>query len=308
MLHLETIFKNFFADKNISDDHLKEFTEDHLQRLITNNGSGMFTQVLTDTQSGYNGYFGNIANEDVNTAVRKSLTMSADNLMATFKKTVSRKEGTIKGLYAVDSPAYQEFFPQGITEYSKATKANIETLMNRMVNASIAHIADLSTSFVQIFTDLRDNYVTARTLQLGKKGDVTTHKTATKTSRTVLELQLTKNIHYIGYNFPGDITLCISFFDQRIIHRAISSDSDGLGRAAGIITAEGIAVKDAHIDFADVQTRVRKSKTDGSYRTVNVTAEKHTIRVKKAGFKDFETSVIITDEGDTPLNIELQPE
>lgn len=309
MLHLETIFKNFFADKKISDDHLKEFTEDHLQRLVANNGGGMFAQVLADTQNSYNGYFGNIAGEDINTAVRKSLTLSADNLIKAFKKTVSRKEGTIKGLYAADSPAYQEFFPRGLTEYSKASKANIETLMNRMVNASNARLADLGAPFVQLFTDLRDNYVTARTLQLGKKGDVTTRKTATKTSRAVLELQLTKNIHYIGCIFPGDITRCISFFDQRIIRHAISGDSDGLGRAAGIITAPGgVAVKDALIDYTDVQTPARKSKADGSYRSANVTAGKHMLCVKKPGFMDFETSVTIEDEGDTPLNIELQPE
>lgn len=309
MTHLETIFKNYFADPKISDDNLKKFTEDHLQRIVSNNSGGMFADMLTATQDGYNGYFGNIVNEDLNTVIRKSLTMSADNLIETFKKTVSQKEGTIKGLFASNSPTYQEFFPQGLTEYNHANKANIETLMNRMVSSSTTHVAELGDPFVQLFTEIRDKYVSARTLQLGKKGDVASRKTDTKTSRTELELQLTKNVHFVGYNFPGDIAACVKFFDQSIIHHDANHDNDGIGRAAGLVTATGgVAVKDVLVDFVDVQTAVRKSKTDGSYRTANVVTGAHTLRFKKAGFKDFETSINIADEGDTHFNIELKPE
>src|SRR6185369_13694587 len=102
MLHFQSIFKNLFADKNISDDNLKAFTEDHLQRIVASNGGGNYAVILFDTQNSYNGYFGNIASEDLNMSIRKSLTLSADNLLKSFKKTVSQQEGTIKGLFAVD--------------------------------------------------------------------------------------------------------------------------------------------------------------------------------------------------------------
>jgi|SRR5665213_3461194 len=217
MLQLETIFKNLFEGPRISDDNLKEFTEDHTQRLIANNNAGAFNPILSATQTCYTNYFGNISNEDTHSAVRKSLTLSADNLMETFKDTVSQKEGIIKGQYGVSSPTYLEFFPQGISEYRNAIKANIETLMNRMMNAATAHQTDLGNAFVQLFTDLHNNYVLARTSQLNKKGEVSTDKTNTKAARTALEIQLTKNIHFIGYLFPGNANHAMSFFDQNII-------------------------------------------------------------------------------------------
>jgi len=44
-----------------------------------------------------------------------------NNLFDTFKKTVSQREGTIRGLYGKDSATYLEFLPAGLTEYSQAT-------------------------------------------------------------------------------------------------------------------------------------------------------------------------------------------
>ena len=310
MLHFETVFKNYFADTRISDDHLKEFTEDHLQRLVSNNESGMFAQLLTDTQTAYNGYFGNIASEDLNTAVRKSLTLTTDNLIKTFKSTVSQKEGIIRGLYSANSPTYQEFFPKGLTEYHEATKANIETIMNRMVNISQAHVTDIGNDFVILFSDLRNNYVTARTAQLNKKGEVVTYKTTTKTTRRTLELQLVKNIFYIGYNFPGDTARCLSFFAQHILHHVVHSATDGLGRLYGTITNATTKepIFNTEIEITGAGIPKAHSNEQGKYRTHNVAIGIYEIKISKQGFQTITQQKEIVDDGDTQMNVELVPE
>lgn len=56
-----------------------------------------------------------------------------------------------------------------------------------------------------------------RDAQLGKKGAVGNLKSTAATSRAALELQLTANIHFIAYTWPGDVQQCMAFFDQSIV-------------------------------------------------------------------------------------------
>ncbi|MFZ1518606.1 MAG: hypothetical protein WAU11_07520, partial [Ignavibacteriaceae bacterium] len=55
--------------------------------------------------------------------------------------------------------------------------------------------------------------------QLKKKGEVASRKTSTKERRMNLEIQLIRNIHYIGYLYPGNVKMCNSFFDQSFLKR-----------------------------------------------------------------------------------------
>ncbi|HLG35930.1 MAG TPA: carboxypeptidase-like regulatory domain-containing protein [Bacteroidia bacterium] len=307
MIRFEHFYKNFFDTKNISDDRLKKFAEHHLGALTANNSGGMFTTLLNDTNTAYNNYFGKISDEDINFAVQQSLTMSADNLIRTFKETVSRKEGLIASTFGTDSPAYQEFFPLGLTEYRHATKANVELLMNRMVSAANAHSAELGAPLAQLFTDILSNYGTARTNQLGKKGAVSANKTATKGARTALEIQLLKNIFYVGFQFAGDVERCTRFFDQSIIRYRIRSASDGKGRVKGIVTGNGIPLPAAVIEFADVKVRRAKSKAEGNFRTPNVATGMRILKVSHPKFKMAEFRINVVDKGDTPLDVNLLP-
>jgi hypothetical protein len=310
MTNFLEIFKNFFDTPKLSDDNLKKFTQDNIQRMTANNGGGTFTQLITDTTVAYTSYFGNITDKDIALALQQALTLTADTLMDNFKASVSQKEGLVKSTYGKDSPTYQEFFPHGLTEYSNATKATIETLMARMVAGATAHEADLGTPFKTLFTDYQTNYTSARNAQLGKMAVVSTERTETHSTRDVVEVQLCKNLHFIGYTFPGDADRCMDFFDQSIIRPSQSSASDGLGRAAGIITNEttGAVIAEVVVDYLNEQTPSKKSKVDGTYRAANIGIGGHTVRFSKPGFVTRDVPIIIGDVGDTPLDITLIPE
>ena len=121
MINLKSFFKNQFDTSKISDDKLKKFTEDHLQKLISNNTSDQFDTIITDTTSAYTTYYGSISDEGARYALQQALTKAMNNTVEAFKKAVSQKEDIIRGTFGKDAPAYQEFFPFGVGEYTQLT-------------------------------------------------------------------------------------------------------------------------------------------------------------------------------------------
>jgi hypothetical protein len=309
MIDLNYFYSNFLDTKNLSDDSIRKFVENHIQRLIANNGSGTFTIILTDTTNKYTLYFGKMSSEDIAFAVQQSLTATVNNIIRDFKADASKQQKLISFHFPEDTPTYQEFYPHGVTEYSNATKANVELLMARMVSACTAHQAVLGPAIVALFTGYQTNYPLARNAQILKIGEVSDDKTETATTRDDVETQLIANMHFIGFTFPGNVTECMKFFDQSIIRPSQSSATDGIGRAAGTImdSVSGLPVNGAVVDFTDVQVNSRQSHDGGLYRTTNVPIGTHHLKVVHSGHQVFETDISIVDEGDTPLNISLIP-
>ena len=219
MINLKTLFKNHFNTKEISDANIQKFAEIHLQILSSNNEGGEFTQMITDTTNAYTGYFGVITDEDTKFAVQQGLTVAMNNAMKAFQDWVSKKAvHMVKGAFGEDSPTYQEFFPLGASEYSQATLNNIEVLMERMVNAANAHVAELGIPFVTDAQNYRTVFTSARQAQLSKIGEVKDLKADAVTTRDSLENELMKNVHLIAAMYIGDVDRCMVFFDQSFIH------------------------------------------------------------------------------------------
>jgi len=74
MLDLETLFKNHFSSRLISDDKLRKFAEIQLERLKANNSGGEFTQLINDTTAAYQLYANAISDEDVKFSTQQGLT------------------------------------------------------------------------------------------------------------------------------------------------------------------------------------------------------------------------------------------
>jgi len=217
MLNLINFFRILFNTSRISDLNLRKFCEDNLQRMIANNPGGIYTILITDTTTAYNGYYGAITDEDARTAIKEGSTIAMNNAMKDFQDNVSQQEGIIRGTYGKTSPIYQEFFPHGLTEYSNANLQGVGVLMDRMVTASTAHQADLGVPFLTLFTNLRDTFFTARTAQLNLIGDVAGKKDVTETTRDDVEIQLMRNVLFIAYNNVGNTSAANTYFDQSFI-------------------------------------------------------------------------------------------
>jgi hypothetical protein len=309
-MNLKRFFGNFISALHVSDNNLQKFSLDHIQRITVNNKTGMFTTILSDIVEKYEAFFGKITNEDVNFAVQQSLTMSADNLLQEFKTQISQKEGIVRGNFGKQSAVYQEFFPMGLSEYSTIIKANAELLMNRIVTAATKYEATLGSNFVQTFSQIQSNYKTARSLQLGKIGEVKTDKLDAAENRTQLELQLCSNIHYIGYTYPGNVARCMSFFNQSIIQRNVYADTDGIGRIelTVIDAATKEVIRGAVLHIVDGKIADARTNKKGTARSRSLAIGTYAFTVTKEGYQSYNGKIEVLDEDETLLNVAMVAE
>jgi len=134
--------------------------------------------------------------------------------------------GLFQHYFGKDSREYQEFFPLGVTEYSKATLQNIQMLMERFVAAANRYTVQLGGALATEFQGYLTAFTTARTSQLLKLGEVADSKTDASFKRDTVENELMKNVHLIGAMFVGDINTCMDFFDQSFVRDSSNEDEE----------------------------------------------------------------------------------
>lgn len=226
MIDLRNLFKNNFNTSRISDDTMRKGSQDHLARLAANNQAGFYNDMLNATQTEYNSFCAAIDAEDVNLATQQSSTLIVDNVLEDFKKSVSRYEGAVRAEFGATSSQYQEFFPQGQTEYALCNKSNSEMLIDRMFTLCRKYAGNLSSTMYNIFENFDTIYPDARTNQLNYIATTTVLKSQTAAARTRLELRISKNLLLIAAEFIGNPTILNTFFDQSIF-RPNKSKDDG---------------------------------------------------------------------------------
>lgn len=223
MINLKVFFKNHFDTKEISDDNMKKFTEDHIQRLAANNPGGAYAALINATTTAYNNYFGVMSDEDLAYANQQAKTIAMKNVFEEFKNLIRQKEGLIRANWNKETPEYQNFFPFGLAEYSKATLANVLTLMARFETLTAENASVLGQPLADLFADVKARFINARDAQLLKKGEVSGHKEATSNTRDELEIQLMKNLLTISLDNIGKIEGGMVYYDQSFIRRSSSS-------------------------------------------------------------------------------------
>jgi len=217
MLNLNILFKNHFSSRLISDNSIRKFAEVHLQRLSANNSGGEFTQTITDTRKVFDSYFGSMSDEDQNYAIQQGLTISVTKVLKEFKLFISSSEGLVRAQFGKKSAEYQEFFPNKMKEYWHLNLANAEKVMERFYNVAGKHSNVFGDSIKNLAQTLLTEFTEARSNQLKKKGEVAEKKSSTRERRKNLELQLIRNLHYIGYVYPGNVNRCNDYFDQSFL-------------------------------------------------------------------------------------------
>src|SRR6185295_16354611 len=144
MIELLKYFRILFLSVRISQERLKSFTEDHIQRLTANNPGGIFTTILTNVTNAYNAYYGDVASKSLNESVKEGKTIAMNESRSNLEKYISEGEKLIAYTYRTNKPFYEEFYPQGITEYYNADLANFETFVLRFKNVLASHAADFT--------------------------------------------------------------------------------------------------------------------------------------------------------------------
>jgi hypothetical protein len=213
MLAPEKLFENFLADRKITSPRLANFGTDCLTRLTTANTTGEYTPLiatLTPLVATFNQELGDL---DTTKAQQKGRTQTLQQQMAAFKKTMSAKRGVIADALGADSEAYLEFYPQGMSEYSNATIAQMPVLVKRINTAATAHAAALSPALVATLQGFENTWFATRTEQVRVKHMVSDNRSERSAARTSLETALLVTLFTIAAKFPGNAQECLTFFD-----------------------------------------------------------------------------------------------
>lgn len=306
MINLENIFKNYFKADNTSDKNLERFARIHLSHIQNAEYAEQLKDIAEKTEKLCDAFIEGRSTKVQQSANKKASTLRVNLIMKAFKASISQHEGTIRSKFDSNSATYIMFFPSGMKEYHHANKNRIDLLMERFLSVSEKHEEVLGAEFVALFRKYRDDYKEARTAQLDKKALISNAITDTAESRRALEIQLLRNIFYIGYLFADDPRKCLMFFDQSTIRRAIRKDKDGKGQLVGIVTCGDKALVRVKIKVLDRKVAACHTDSEGKYRSRKVKIGLVRVLFSKAGYVSQELEVEVMDAGMTEVHVELK--
>lgn len=220
MIDLTKFFSLVFHSPRISRECLKDFVEDHIQRLTAHNPGGIFNAQLAAVQVAYASYFGHLSGGALHLAQQEGRTLALAEGRAKVEQLLNDNEKLIAYTYREAAAVYEEFYPLGLSEYYRAGIDAFLLLGQRFQSVLNAHASDFDPAVLTEYTTALAQLQTTRTEQLSEKGKVAGERSLLRTERKALEAQLTKNLLFIAYHFSGDVGKASVYFNQPILDSA----------------------------------------------------------------------------------------
>ena len=217
-------FSNNFDSSRIIDARLQNFVRFVIEALTLNNPGGVFDADILALTTGYNTYFGNYTTKGVDVADDMSSTIGIDEATALFVKGVRKNYNAIANVYSKGSVVYKQFFPKGLTELSKLTRINVQTVSHRMAVKAAQYQSTLGGApFADLFAGYETSITDALKTQNQTKGSVRTVRGSVKTSRLPVENAISGAMYSVGKQFNPDYIKCATYFDFVLLFSDIPS-------------------------------------------------------------------------------------
>ena len=220
MIRISRIFEDLFDDKEISVSELVNFSSDGIERIDANNPGNAFNAILSATKTKHDALEDAVNALKTNVAQREGRTIDMNDVVADFKKKVSKVEGLISYTFGRESGTYQEFYPRGRTEYTNMSIEDSEALMERFFTAVDNHASDLPPAVKTDFEKLLSDFEAARKEQLKEKGETGGSRDDVNEAKTALQLQWTENVLTISLKFVGQPAKAAVYFNQSLLNEA----------------------------------------------------------------------------------------
>lgn len=212
------LFGNIFDDKNITPTYLSRFADDLLAKLMQNNVSNEYNEIIHDLEVKLAPLHSELGQVDTTLNTQVGKTMDVDAFIDDFKKYMKDKYVNIAAaLGGEKTPAFIEFYPHGKTEYTTVTKTKIPTIMERLKLVASNYQSQLGDEISNQLQTFQTKWNDVRESQLQQKSAVKTNRNDRTQARRALEIELLKTIHFIGGKFPGDQAKCKVFFDFNLL-------------------------------------------------------------------------------------------
>ncbi len=202
MLDPIRLVTDIFKEKNLSDSNLRAFAEEFLIRLAQadNNPGGIYNQLLLDTTTLYQNYFGSITNQLTKEAIGKGTTVVMKQARTAVIAKLSSLQGLVQFKFGDGSATYQEFYPRGMKEYHHATLDGLNIPLMRYRSTATMHLtADFPGEVTEV-TGLINTFLNTRQTQELVYAEVEGIATNRHKHRKALTLQLTKSFLIIASN------------------------------------------------------------------------------------------------------------
>ena len=217
MINLEMLFNDLFNEGKITNERLGTFTLDHIGRVTANNPGSVFNTIITNTHNAFDAFGDAYQLKGANIGDQKGKTITKNQAREAFTNYIRQQEGTIRGKFGVESEPYQQFFPQGLNAFNKATDTGYMGLVNNIIARANQYIADLGTPFRDEVVALGQAYKDAESAQTNEKGDVSNARGGLRTERTDLTKQLTINVLTIALQFPLETEKANIYFNTSLL-------------------------------------------------------------------------------------------
>ena len=218
MVNLRKFLESPFKTLKASKPKLFKFYNDHLSRLkraITNGEP--FSSLLSATETAVTNLKISLGDQSSSSALGESKTMTVDNVIKWFKSIIALREANILIHFPLNSDIYKEFFPHGMTEYSKINKTTAENLMMQIIKALTNHKTELGQPLLDEFISIQTAYDKARDEQLQQKEETVTQRESWETNLGIIEEQAFQNLLAIAKVHSGNPKKITLFFDESIV-------------------------------------------------------------------------------------------
>lgn len=307
MKDLKTYFINPFTDERHSLNRKKKFGEDHIKRITVQNTGGELTEMLNSTIAVQTNFFGAITSVSVNASIREARTEAVDQVIEAFKTRNTRLNNYLLANGTDKQAIYQEFFPQGITAFTReVNKGNVAQLMDQLVKAITRNPAIAGgTTVLSEYTNFLNNYNTARGEQLTKMGEVSGTRGSRNSVEDDWDDQMFNNLLTLANLHRQHPETLGWFMNQTILHAPQHHSGDGKGQLTGIITIAGAPAANikVHIEGGNIPDTV--TDDTGGYATHELPIGTYQVVFSREDLRTRTDSVTIIDDGDTLWDVAL---
>jgi len=148
---------------------------------------------------------------------KQAKTMLLNDLIKEIKKYISRKGGVISDIFHTESPSYQEFFPYGKSEYAKASKKNIQVLVERFRDACVAHQSELGDEIVEKMNAYVQTLADTKTKQNNNISDVKDKISELEEARKALAKQMFINMLTLTIKHIDNTEYVSNYYDTNML-------------------------------------------------------------------------------------------
>ena len=226
----ETIFDNFFDSIHITSTRLRNFGDDTINRLSADSANMGWGPLVNTLRLAVDALGQELGDVDTAVNIRLGDTDTVDGFLKSFGAYMSDNEPFIaRAVGGKGSPAYLEFYPEGLSEYTRANKTTGPVLLARVKTAAAKYGAQLGAPMDAELAAFEPAYMDLRGNQQGAKGSVDDNRSERTEARKNLETALLRAIYQVADKYPGNVAQCKSYFDFRRLYSAGRHHDTGSG-------------------------------------------------------------------------------